>query len=283
VTLPVVYLFVPANRPDRIAKALSSEADVVIVDLEDGVADIEKSRAREGLSSGLDVPPGKAFLRINGRSTPHYERDLELLAGLGWVSSVVIPKVESGDDIAALTARLPSGVAVAALIETARGLTAVEQIAASGVSRLMFGSADYLAEIGAAPGREVLAYPRSRLVVASRAAGLPAPVDGPTLATVDVDAVSRDSLDARALGLSAKLCIHPAQMSAVRSAFGATASEVDWARAVLSAATAEAGGVFAFEGTMVDEPVLARARYIVAHADRASAGAAGSVDPMPTR
>jgi citrate lyase subunit beta/citryl-CoA lyase len=255
------YLFVPAIRPDRVEKARRSAADEVIVDLEDGVATEDKAAARD-LLAGL--PAGRpVHVRVNALGTRHHEDDLRAAAAMPSLAAVVVPKVESPDDVAAVSSRLPASVAVVALVETARGIAGADAIAASAVSRIMFGSADYLADIGAGPGREVLAYPRSRLVVASRAAGLPPPVDGPTLTTDDEARVRDEAEAARALGMGAKLCIHPAQLAVVNEVFRTTDEERRWAQAVLAAAEAHGGGAFSFDGSMVDEPVLLRARRLL--------------------
>ena len=260
------YLFVPATRPDRVEKARRSDADEVIVDLEDAVAPEGKAAAREALAG---LPAGRPLhVRVNAGGTAHHGADLRAVAAMASLSAVVVPKVESAEGVAGVAAALPAGVAVVALVETARGMVAAEAIAAAGVSRIMFGSADYLADIGARPGRDVLAYPRSRLVVASRAAGLAAPVDGPTLVTADDALVRSEAEEAKALGMGGKLCIHPAQLAAVHDVFRSSDEERRWARAVLAAAEQHGGGAFSFEGSMVDEPVLVRARLLLAPGPR---------------
>lgn len=260
--IAVSYLFVPATRPDRIDKARRSGADEVIVDLEDSVAAEDKAAAREAL---VEMPVGRpVHVRINARGSPHHAVDLRAVAAVASVSAVVVPKVESGEDIAAVASALPPHIAVVALVETARGIVAADSIARAAVARIMFGSADYLVDIGAPAGRDVLAYPRSRLVVASRAARLPGPVDGPTLVTGDEGVVRAEAEQAKALGMRAKLCIHPAQVAAVNEVFRSSDEERRWAAAVLAAADAHGGGAFSFEGSMVDEPVLARAHQLLA-------------------
>ncbi|MHB1486292.1 MAG: HpcH/HpaI aldolase/citrate lyase family protein [Acidimicrobiales bacterium] len=260
-TAAVSYLFVPATRPERIDKARRSAAQEVIVDLEDAVAADNKAAARQSLAG---MPVGRpVHVRINARGTPHHEADLRAVAALASVSAVVLPKVESAEDVAAVTSALPTGLAVVALVETALGIVTADSIACSAVARIMFGSADYLADIGAPASREVLAYPRCRLVVASRAAGLPAPVDGPTLVTGDEGVVRAEAEEAKALGMGAKLCIHPAQVAVVNEVFAISGEERRWARSVLAAAEARGGGAFTFEGSMVDEPVLVRARQLL--------------------
>lgn len=255
------YLFVPATRPDRVEKARRTAAHEIIVDLEDAVAAGDKATARGALTQ---IPEGRPFLvRVNPRSTSHHEADLRAVAAAGSVAAVVLPKAESAEDVDAVAAALPPGMPLVALIESARGIVAAEAIAAAGPVRLMFGIADYLADLGAPASREILAYPRSRLVVASRAAGLPAPVDGPTLVLGDEALVRADAEAAKALGMGGKLCIHPGQIEAVNEVFRSSEDERRWARAVLEAAEAGGGGAFSFEGAMVDEPVLARARQVL--------------------
>jgi citrate lyase subunit beta/citryl-CoA lyase len=259
----VSYLFVPAASPDRIPKAFASGADRVIVDLEDGVAEREKDQARRGLFNlEVDRP---VILRINARTSDHFGTDLEAAASLAWVDAVMVPKVERIEDVLEVADRLPEGMEVLVLVETALGIVNAERIAEAQPSRMVFGSADYLADIHAWPSAEALAYPRSRLVVASRALGLASVVDGPSLAIKDLDAVRADALSARALGLGAKLCIHPSQVGPVNDVFGRSDAQRAWASAVLDESSRH-GGVFSFDGEMVDEPVLKRARQILGDA-----------------
>jgi citrate lyase subunit beta/citryl-CoA lyase len=257
----VSYLFVPATRPDRVAKALATDADEVIIDLEDAVAPHDTDAARTGLASLSPARP--CLVRINGVTTPYHDADVGAVARLAWVSGVVVPKVESAADVAAVMTRLDAAVAVLPIVETARGLLAVADIAASGAVRLLMGIADYLADIGAPVGREVLLLPRSQLVVASAAAGIAPPIDGPAFQIDRLDALEADAADAKALGMGAKLCIHPTQVAVVNRVFRPSEAEVAWARRVTEAAESHAGA-FAVDGEMIDEPVLRRARRILA-------------------
>ena len=257
----VSYLFVPGSRPDRVEKARHNAADEIIIDLEDAVGPADKAMAREAL---VELPAGRPFyVRVNARGTPEHDADLRTVAGLPSVLGVVLPKVESSEDVAAVSSVLPVHLRLLALVETARGLVDAEGIASAGVSRIMFGFIDYLADIGAPYSRGALLYPRSRLVVASRAAGLPAPVDGPSLVIDDPTAVRSEAEEARELGMGGKLCIHPNQVPIVTQAFRPGDEERRWAESVLIEAESRGGGVFLFEGRMVDEPVLARARRIL--------------------
>ena len=249
-------LFVPANRPERFAKAAASGADAVILDLEDAVAADAKDAARAALATDFtDLP---VIVRINAIGTPWHADDLAAVARLR-PAAVMLPKAEDADRVASVAAqtRLP----VIALVETARGLAHARTIAAApGVARIAFGSVDFCADLGCAHLREVLLPARSELVLASRLAGIAAPIDGVTVQLDDLSVSHDDAAHARALGMTGKLCIHPRQIAEVRCAFAPTEAEIDWARRVL----ASGDGAVSVDGAMVDEPVRIRARAILA-------------------
>jgi citrate lyase subunit beta/citryl-CoA lyase len=255
------YLFVPASTPDRIPKAMATHAHRVIVDLEDGVGFDAKESARHGLADLVIDKP--AVLRINAIGTEYFDEDIRLAVKLPWVESVMLPKVETPLHIERVRGLLPTGTKILALIESALGIVRLDEIAAARPDRLVFGSADYLADIRAPFSTEVLSYPRTRLVIASRAFSLPTPVDGPAIVMKDLDAIRADALDARALGMGAKLCIHPAQVPVVNEVFGVSNEQRRWAAAVLAEAQNHSGA-FSFEGDMIDEPILKRARLMLA-------------------
>lgn len=261
---PRSLLFVPADRPERFAKAAASGADAVIVDLEDAVAPASKSAARDGLADRL-ATPASIVLRINGRDTPWFDDDLRAAAHPG-VAAVMCPKTGSADDIAAVRARC-AGKPVLALIETAAGMAGLGTIAASpGVARLVFGSIDFQLDMDIEDDDEALRPYRAQLVLASRVAGLPAPVDGVTTAMGDADALARDARRARASGFGGKLCIHPAQVAGVNAAFAPSPEQLAWARRVVAATQASRGAAVAVDGRMVDAPVFARACRLLAAA-----------------
>lgn len=254
------YLFVPGSRPDRFAKALGAGAGAVIVDLEDAVAPSDKDTARAALAAWLS-PERPVFVRVNAVDTPWFAADCALAAHPG-VGAVLLPKAEGPEPILALTAkrRLP----VYPMIETAAGLDRIGRIAGTeGVSRLMFGSIDFQADLGMRAEEDELAPFRLQLVLASRLAGIGAPVDGVSTAIDDADALRCDALRARRLGYSGKLCIHPRQVEPVNSAFAPGASEVAWARKVVEAIEGSGGAAVAVDGKMVDRPVEIRARAIL--------------------
>ncbi|RYF38171.1 MAG: CoA ester lyase, partial [Comamonadaceae bacterium] len=188
------FLFVPANRPERYAKALASGADAVIIDLEDAVAPDAKVAARQQLADGFDAlhaaERARVLVRINAAGTPWHADDLALVDMLSKLDlgGVVLPKAEAVADVVQLATRIGTGCAVLPLIESAAGLAALDVLAAcSGVTRLVFGNLDFQADLGMAcgPDEAELQPVRLALVLASRRAGLPAPVDGVTPSTSD--------------------------------------------------------------------------------------------------
>src|SRR5690606_15944017 len=174
------YLFVPADRPERIPTAFAAGADAVIVDLEDAVAPGLKAVARNALVNALSAQR-RVLVRINGVDTPWFEDDLAACAAPG-VAGIVLPKVERVDDVACIAARLGGGKPVLALIETARGIAGAEAIASCpAVRRLLFGSVDLQADLGIEGDGDELLFFRSRVVLVSRLAELDPPADGVTV------------------------------------------------------------------------------------------------------
>lgn len=254
-------LFVPGSRPDRFEKALASGANVVVLDLEDAVPDPDKGSARTAVASWL--AHGAAMVRINGFASLHHEADVEALTGRPGLRGVVVPRAEDPAVLTALAARLGREVSLVALVETATGLCRVHEIAvAAGVTRLAFGQLDFAADVGSSTDDAALLLARSTLVVASRAAGLPGPIDGPTTALDDPGVAAADARRAKALGFTGKLCIHPSQVAPVNLAFAPTEEEVTWARRIVDAAAR--GGAVRVDGQMVDAPVFQRARDLLA-------------------
>jgi citrate lyase subunit beta / citryl-CoA lyase len=250
-------LFVPATRPERFARAANSGADAVILDLEDAVAHDQKDKARAALATGFtDLP---VIVRINAIDTIWHAEDVAAMRSLA-PAAVMLPKSEDAAEIAGLSEML-EGLPLIALIETARGLANVRAIAAvSDVQRLAFGSVDFCADLGCAHQRDILLPARSELVLASRLAGIAAPIDGVTVQLDDPSLVRDDTLHARAIGMTGKLCIHPVQIAEVLGGCTPSETEVEWARRVL----ASGDGAASVAGQMVDEPVRIRARAILA-------------------
>ncbi|PUE18219.1 CoA ester lyase [Limnohabitans sp. WS1] len=262
------FLFVPGNRPERFAKALASGADAVIIDLEDAVPLDAKATARDALLaawSGLDAAErARLLVRVNPAGTPWHAADLAAVASLMGLGALMLPKAENAQQVE--QAFRTSSMLVLPLIESAEGVGQMDAIArAAGTLRLGLGHIDLQADLGmrCGPDEAELAPIRLAMVVASRRAVLPAPVDGVTTATTDAQVLSQDAQRSRRFGFGAKLCIHPAQVAGVHQALAPTEAECDWARRVLAAEVAAGGGAFSVDGKMVDPPVLLLARQIL--------------------
>lgn len=283
--VPRTLLFVPADRPDRIAKAVASGADAVAVDLEDALSEARKQVGRSLAAAALgDVTDAAVSLvvRVNAIGTPHVAADIAgLTPVLDRLTAVLLPKAESRDDVQELSALLEraetaSGVAVGrtrilATTETAAGVLAAREIASASerVLTLLFGPADLSSELGLEPtaaGAE-LATARSTVVLAAAAARVAQPIDGPHLVLHDDDGLETSALTARRLGFGGKACLHPAQLPIVARVFAPSDEEIAWARQVDQVfSEAERQGHAAVrlpDGTFVDPPVAQRARSLL--------------------
>lgn len=266
-------LFVPGHRPERFDKALASGADAVILDLEDAVAPQDKTTAREQvlayLRGATPAQRERLLLRINAADTADHTEDLHLVHTLQGSppAGVVLPKAAATGPLAALAQAAGPGVALLPLIESAEGWAQADALArASGVLRLVFGHLDFQLDMGMAAGADQaeLTPVRLALVAASRRAGLATPVDGVTPDVADAVACDTDTQRARRLGFGARLCIHPSQVALVHAALAPGPAERAWAQRVLAANDQAQGAVFQLEGRMVDAPVLALARRLLA-------------------
>jgi citrate lyase subunit beta / citryl-CoA lyase len=237
-----------------LAKAPSLAADEVIVDLEDAVAAEDKDAARELAVAALRRGPlGRtSALRVNGRSTPWWEDDLRAAAEAR-PDVVVLPKVESPEDVSAAADLLPDEIGLEAQIETARGLVEAERIAAAGtgLEALVFGPADLAASLGVPVltiGAGASDHALARVVAAARACGLQA-VDGPHARLGDDLGLVVSARRALEHGYDGKWVIHPSQIEPVNRVFTPPPAELERARRILEAA----GGAARFEGELVDE------------------------------
>jgi citrate lyase subunit beta/citryl-CoA lyase len=247
---------------------LASGADAVIIDLEDAVPLDAKLAARDALLAAWPdfdaAQRARLLVRVNPFGTPWHQADLAAVANLTGLGAVMLPKAETPQHIA--HAAQTSGLPVLPLIESAEGLGQMDLMARTpGVLRLVLGHIDLQADLGLScgPDEAELAPVRLALVVASRRAGLPSPVDGVTTATTNAEELAQDAQRSRRFGMGAKLCIHPAQVDGVHQALAPTEAECDWARRVLAAEVAAGGGAFSVDGKMVDPPVLLLARRIL--------------------
>ena len=270
-------LFAPAVRPDFIAKLPERGADGVVIDCEDASPPNAKDEARANARRLAPEIAGRGplvFVRVNSVSSPWFAADMQ--QGLcKQLCGIVVPKLERLEQLdtveqALAQAGLPE-LCVLAGIETALGVADARALLAHPrVAAAYFGAEDFIADMGGVrteDNQEVL-YGRSQVALAGRLAGVP------TLDQVVVDfrndaAFEREVREARALGYRGKLCIHPAQVVVANEGFVPSEEEVDFARRLLDAyARASAEGIAAidFEGQMVDEPLAARARQILAAA-----------------
>lgn len=259
------WLFCPADRPERFAKA-AAVADVVILDLEDGVAAGDKVAARQAL---IDTPldPQHTVIRVNAVDTEEYAADLAALAQTAY-RRIMLPKCESAEQVRSL-----AGYEVIVLIESPLGAVRVtESVAAENAIGVMWGAEDLVAGLGGnssrhADGgyRDVARHVRSTSLLAAKAFGRFA-LDSVFLDIENLEGLAVETLDAVAVGFDAKVAIHPSQVAVIREGYAPDPDEIDWARRVL-AEVPNHRGVFAFEGRMVDAPVLRHAERIVRRAE----------------
>lgn len=259
------WLFVPGNQPRRFDSAVSSGADMVVIDLEDAVAEADKGAARREATAFLSSPREAVAVRINARGTNWHGDDVTALAHRSGLSTIMVPKAEDTEHLGELADHFGPCVPIIALIESAAGLAAAREIAkVPGVARLAFGTIDYALDLGSDESNAALLSARSELVLASRLATLSAPVDGVTVALHDTEAVSRAALYAQTLGFGGKLCVHPQQVVPVNETWAVSDQQLAWATAILSATAVRPAGAFMLDGSMIDSPVQERARRILA-------------------
>ncbi|WP_245606043.1 HpcH/HpaI aldolase/citrate lyase family protein [Promicromonospora kroppenstedtii] len=258
----------PADRPDRVAKALASSADAVLVDLEDAVAPSRKEEARENARLSLALVGGRSVqVRINHRSTPWHAEDVALLGSLPSSVGARVPKVESVREVQELAEALP-GRALHLLVESALGVERAFELATASpqVASIGLGEADLRSDLRV-DDEDGLLWARSRIVVAARAAGLVAPVMSAYTNVRDLEGLAASCRVGRRLGFSGRTAIHPAQLEVIRAAFLPSAEEVAAAREVLSrvagAADAGVGAVALADGTFLDVAMVERARWVV--------------------
>jgi len=282
------FLFAPGNVARRVEKALTLEADVVIIDLEDSVANAEKAATRKSVAAALERPRrGRGYVRVNAPSTPFCFSDLnEVLHAK--VDGVVLPKVESAADLHAIDWLLwnlerERGIAEGAIdlmpqLETAAGVHRIDRVLQAGslrpykgpwrVKRVAFGAADYGHELGLTPSLDEpeLGEARARVVLASRAAGMEGPIDSPWFHFKEADGFARALERSRRGGFQGRLCVHPDQIAPVNAAYLPSPAELARAERVVAAfKQAEARGEAAVQvdGEMVDYPVAHRAQALL--------------------
>ncbi|WP_240613140.1 HpcH/HpaI aldolase/citrate lyase family protein [Brachybacterium endophyticum] len=250
------WLLVSGRHSEQFDRAVRTRADQVVLDIEDAVDPQHKAEARGDVVRWLE--DGSAWVRINDRSSPFWEEDVDALAEVSGLEGVVLAKAEAPEQVTETAERLGGSTPVIALVESALGIEEAVSIArARGAFRLAFGSGDYRRDTGTSSDDLAMAYPRSRLVVASRIGDLPGPIDGPTVGSSH-PILREQSTTAVSLGMTGKLCLDIDQLSVINETISPTPSDVEWARDFL-ADFADRGGVIR-DGS--DLPRLGRARKI---------------------
>ncbi len=270
------YLYVPASDPRRVEKALGSEADAVVLDLEDAVAASRKMEARQNAGSLLETaPPKPVIVRVNAPGTSLCAEDLQAVA-TPHLFGIRLPKVGDPEEVRRVAEVLDgsdSEAGIQCLIESALGLEMAFEIARSHerVLGVSLGEADLAADLGIGDETGLL-YARSRVVTASRAAGLPGPVQSVYTDVRDLDGLRRSTREGKSLGFVGRSAIHPAQLAIINEVFTPTEETVAEARDLLARLERSAGegtGAFVLEdGRFVDKAVVETARSTLALAGR---------------
>ena len=282
-------LFVPGNRPDRVDKAIATAADRVIIDLEDAVTASQKVETRALVSDKIIAHKDRGVLvRINGLETDFFMGDLKAVV-VKELGGIVLPKTENSHQVDKIHRLLvdfekkqglnAGGIAVILLTESALAIQNIFQILSAAIELnreflVALGAADYALDMGieiTKDGRELM-YPRSRIAVACRAAGIPPPLDTPFMIDLkDLDSLKNDARRAKQMGFQGKLCIHPNQIEPCHVIFTPSREEISFAQRVVDAFEAEAAcgaAAIQVDGKFVDYPVVERSRRILRLASR---------------
>jgi citrate lyase subunit beta/citryl-CoA lyase/(S)-citramalyl-CoA lyase len=267
-------LFVPGNRSERFAKALAAGADAVCIDLEDAVPPEQKAAARSAVAAFLREGRGDApavGVRLNAPSTLAMAEDLAALAeALAHAAFIMAPKTQAGIELENLRAALGTGAPpLWPVIETARALEAAYEIAhaAGPDGGVLFGAADFSADVGCTLEWEALAYARGRLAAACAAAAI-ALLDVPHLNVKDEAGLIESTRRAKALGFTGRACIHPDQVAPVNACFTPTEAEIARAKRIIAALADAKGAAALLDGKLIEKPVILAAQRIL---DRAGA------------
>jgi citrate lyase subunit beta / citryl-CoA lyase len=277
------FLFAPGNHARRVEKALSLDADAVILDLEDAVAAAEKRATRDAVVAALARPRRRLlYVRVNPADTEFCYGDLLAVVRPG-LDGVILPKVETAAELATidwLAAQLerkqglaPRSIDLIPIIETARGLGRIDRILAAGtrIRRVAFGAGDFTLDVNMTWTRQEaeLGYPRIRIVTASRAAAIEPPLDTVWVDLADQQGLEASARTALALGFQGKMCIHPNQIPVVNRVFTPSEPEIAYAERVVDAfarAEREGSAAIQVDGKFIDYPIVYRARRVLERA-----------------
>jgi len=279
------YLFAPGNHPRKVQKVFQVGADAVILDLEDAVANAEKTATREAVVEALEAPrTSEAYVRVNSFHTEFCYGDLNAVIG-PLLRGIVLPKVESAGQLITIDWVMrqlererglePGGIDLMPIIETARGIAALDEIVAAKtrVRRLSFGAGDYTLDLDMqwTAGETELADARSRIVMASRLGDLEPPIDTVVIHIRDHDRLMASARRARTMGFQGKLCIHPDQVKPCNEIFTPTPDEIEHARRVVEAfeeAEVQGSASIQLDGYFIDYPIVYKARRVLALMER---------------
>ena len=271
------FLFAPGNHPRRVEKALSLDADAVILDLEDAVAIAEKPATREAVVAAYrEKRTGLLYVRVNTADTEFCHGDLTATVQAG-LDGVILPKVESAATLQTIDWLLGNlerergltqgAIDLVPIIETARGVRDIDAILTAGtrVKHCAFGAGDFTLDVNMVWSRQEseLAYARARVVTASRAAGIEAPLDTVWVYLQDEEGLEASTRMALALGFQGKMCIHPNQVGVVNRVFTPTNADIDFAERVVAAfarAEQEGSAAIQLDGKFIDYPIVYRAQ-----------------------
>jgi citrate lyase subunit beta/citryl-CoA lyase len=221
------WLLVNGAQDDRFDAAVHSRADIVVLDIEDAVAPKDKVAARDNVVRWL-AAGNSDWVRVNGFGTQWWADDLATLAGTS-IGGVMLAMVESVDHVTETAKRLPN-VPIVALVETARGLECITEIAATkGTFRLAFGIGDFRRDTGFGEDPATLAYARSRFTIAAKAAHLPSAIDGPTIGSNPLKLIEATAVSTE-FGMTGKICLSPDQCSVVNEGLSPSQDEIAWAK-----------------------------------------------------
>ena len=267
------FIFTPGLRPEMYPKALATGADIVCVELEDGIAPKDKAAARANAMKLFERPQAddgvERVVRINSLREGFGMADVQaVLAADTPPPALMLPKVRAPDEVALLDGLLTErghDTRLHVIIETNAGLEAAWDIAQASprIDALFFGGVDMAAELGCENAWEPLLYARSRVVHAAAGAGLDA---------IDVPWLERAAVQARELGFSGKGAVHPRQIAALNAVFTPSAERIARARRIIAGFEAADTGLVVIDGKLIEKPVLREMHRIVAIAERTGAG-----------
>ncbi|MEM8979905.1 MAG: CoA ester lyase [Pseudomonadota bacterium] len=271
------FIFTPGLRPDMFPKALASGADIVCVELEDGIAPKDKAEARARALALFETPKAEdgveRIVRINSmRERFGIEDVMAVLASPTPPPALMMPKVRTPDEVVSLDQLLTEAghaTRLHVIIETNEALEACYEIAgcSSRIDAMFFGGVDMAAELRCTNTFESLLFARSRVVHASAAAGLDV-IDVPFLDLDDPEGMKVEAEKVRDLGFAGKGSVHPKQIAALNEVFTPSADKIARARRIISEFEAADTGLVVIDGKLIEKPVLRDMYRIVAIADR---------------